>query len=388
MLRAVDNRNGRSPVALAADEPVTQAIFDDPPATATFLELGSNRLAGPCRSHARIVGGIDHCSRLNIGFSRLLHALHKKRHIIFGWDNYHAHRQPHRFRESHIAFIMRRDAHDRSCAVAFQDEIGDPDGNALACQGMKGEGPRKDATRDALLVIVSSISCLLVGGDSREALTLRDAREKWVMGSQRDEGHAEDGIRARGIDLHALAWQPVNLHGEFESLRAAYPVALGRFDALGPVEPFQVVKQPLSIGSHFQKPLLQPTPLYQRSAALAASANHLLVGQHGLVLRTPVDRRGLAFGQSVFEQLQENPLCPCIVARVAGMNFMRPVETIADALQLLLAKTLDVAGGKQHGVYTALDSIVFAVDAERIEAHWLEDIISLRSEEHTSELQS
>ncbi len=165
--------------------------------------------------------------------------------------------------------------------------------------------------------------------------------------------------------------------GRVESLRAAYPVALGRFDALRPVDPFQVVQEPLRVGCQFQEPLFQPAPLYQRSAALAATGNYLFIGQHGFVLWTPVDRRGLAFGQSSFEQLQENPLRPFIVARVGGMCLVRPVEAIADALQLLFAKMFDVVSGEQHGMHAALDSEVFAVDAEGVESDRLEDIIPL-----------
>ena len=105
--------------------------------------------------------------------------------------------------------------------------------------------------------------------------------------------------------------------------------------------------------------------------------DNLFVSQHRLVFGAPVDRRGLAFGQAVFEELQEDPLRPAIVARVGRVDFVRPIKAVADALQLLLSKALDIARREDAGVNAALDRKVFAVDAKGVEADGLEYIVSL-----------
>src|SRR5438270_2668810 len=138
-----------------------------------------------------------------------------------------------------------------------------------------------------------------------------------------------------------------------------------------------MVQEFLSIPGQFQKPLLQPASLDERSAALAVPVDNLFVSQHRLVFGAPVDRSGLAFGQAVFEELQEDPLRPAIVAWVGGVDFVRPIEAVANALQLVLSKALDIARSEYAGVNAALDRKVFTVDAKGVEAYWLENIVSL-----------
>src|SRR5438067_7976151 len=56
---------------------------------------------------------------------------------------------------------------------------------------------------------------------------------------------------------------------------------------------------------------------------------------------------------------------------------MLPIEAVADAFQLLLPNALDIARSEDAGVNAALDRKVFAVDAKGVEAHRLENIVSL-----------
>ncbi len=53
---------------------------------------------------------------------------------------------------------------------------------------------------------------------------------------------------------------------------------------------------------------------------------------------------------------------------------MRPVEAVADVLQLLLAEARHVAGRHGAGVDPHLDGVVLAVDAEGVETHRLEHV--------------
>jgi len=105
----------------------------------------------------------------------------------------------------------------------------------------------------------------------------------------------------------------------------------------------------------------------------------LLICQNRLVLRTPVDRCSLAFGQAILEQLHEDPLCPSIIARIGCLNLVRPIKAIANSFQLFLAETFNIARSKYAGMNAPSYREVFAVDAKCIKTHWLKNIISLHS---------
>ena len=100
----------------------------------------------------------------------------------------------------------------------------------------------------------------------------------------------------------------------------------------------------------------------------------LLVGQHGLVLRTPVDRGALAFSQARLKQLHEDPLRPAIISGIGGLHLVGPVEAVADAHQLLFAEASHVLCGQRLRVQPTLDGEILAVDAESIKAHRLEHV--------------
>ena len=55
--------------------------------------------------------------------------------------------------------------------------------------------------------------------------------------------------------------------------------------------------------------------LDHRAGAPAAAVDHLLVGEHGLVDRVPVDDLRLAIGDAALEHAQEQPLVPLVVRR-------------------------------------------------------------------------
>ena len=133
---------------------------------------------------------------------------------------------------------MSRHTHHRPRAIAFEDEIGDPDRHAFARQGMQGISAGKDSGHRMLRVGLQAIGRLLVGGDSREMCSIGDLGDERMERSQGQEGHAEDRVRAGCVHLHTYIRHPIDLHSEFKTFRATNPVALKRLDAFGPVEPF------------------------------------------------------------------------------------------------------------------------------------------------------
>src|SRR5713226_10758174 len=107
----------------------------------------------------------------------------------------------------------------------------------------------------------------------------------------------------------------------------------------------QVRQQPLGERGDAQEPLRKVALYDQRAAALAPTVDHLLVGPHGQILRTPVHRRLTPDGQASLEQLHEDPLGPAVVAWIGGIDFVAPVEATTAALELRLAEALDAFGG-------------------------------------------
>ena len=53
-------------------------------------------------------------------------------------------------------------------------------------------------------------------------------------------------------------------------------------------------------------------------APLTAAVDHLLVGEHRLVLGTPVHRRALLVREARFEELEKEPLGPLVVRGIGG----------------------------------------------------------------------
>jgi hypothetical protein len=81
---------------------------------------------------------------------------------------------------------------------------------------------------------------------------------------------------------------------------------LYRFDVARPLDDVEIFEESVRVLGDAQEPLRELSRLDQRVASLAAPINHLLIGQHGLVDGTPIDRRHLAIGEPSVVQLQED----------------------------------------------------------------------------------
>ena len=157
------------------------------------------------------------------------------------------------------------------------------------------------------------------------------------------------------------------------ALGAADPVALHGEHALGPVDQLgHVVQQALGVVGDAQEPLRQLAQLHLGAAALAAPVDDLLVGEHGLVLGAPVDRRLAPLGQAALEEAQEEPLGPAVVLGIAGGDLGVPVDGEAQALELL-ADARDVARRDLGRRLAGADGGVLGRQAEGVVAHRVED---------------
>ncbi len=98
--------------------------------------------------------------------------------------------------------------------------------------------------------------------------------------------------------------------------------------------PSSASQQFLGIVGDLEEPLRQFALLDDRAGAPAAAVDDLLVGEHGVVDRIPVDLRFLARDQPGGEEIQEQLLLMPVIGGIAGGDLARPVERQAHRLEL------------------------------------------------------
>src|SRR5204863_135435 len=84
----------------------------------------------------------------------------------------------------------------------------------------------------------------------------------------------------------------------------------------------------------------------------------LLALEHGLIARTPVDRRLAAIRQTAFVELQEEPLIPAVVVRLTGRELFGPVVEDSPSIELFLL-ACDVRESPLARMHVVLDRRVF-----------------------------
>ena len=214
------------------------------------------------------------------------------------------------------------------------------------------------------------------GGQLR--VVLRRALRQRVLGGDREEGHAHQGVGTRGEHAQRLA-AALQRETDLQPLAAPQPVALHGLDRVGPArQRVKAVQQLLRVVGDLEEPLRDLALLHQRAGAPAATVDHLFVGQHGLVDRVPVHHRVLAVGQALFHQPGEHALFVHVVVRPAGGELARPVERVAHRLHLR-AHVLDVGVGPFCRRGLVLDRGVFRRQAERVPAHRLQHVPALHA---------
>src|SRR2546429_213193 len=154
---------------------------------------------------------------------------------------------------------------------------------------------------------------------------------------------------------------PVALHGQHARRPGGEPIAAGQ--------------QLLGVSRDPEEPLLQLLLDHHALAPPAAAFLHLLVGEHGLAARAPVHRGPLLVRETLLVELEEEPLVPCVVVRLARRDLAAPVVGEPQALQLV-PHVLNVLGGPLRGVHALFDRRVLRRQAEGVPAHWVQDIVA------------
>ena len=372
---AVDDRDRATPVALAREQPVAQAVVDRHVALALAVQPGDDRLqrlavGQPVELgvgvHQRAVAGV----RLGLD-------------VVAARDDL-ADRQVELARELVVARVVRGDGHDRARPVLHEHVVGDVHRQALAVDRVDDVAAQEDAGLLAVgvatvlgragehLVDVRVDRLLLLG-------PLHQPEDVGVLGRHHEERRAEERVRARR-EHRVVDAQLLVAEGDLRALRAPDPVALHRLDVRGPVDLVEVVEQPVGVVGDAEEPLRELADLDLVAAALAAPVDDLLVGQHRLVVGTPLDGGLGAVGQAALEELEEDPLRPAVVARIVGGELARPVER-DPPLAELLAEGGDRRVGGVARMLAGADRVVLGRQPEGVIADRMHDAVALAAPE-------
>ena len=153
--------------------------------------------------------------------------------------------------EGIVARVVGRHSHDGASAIAGQYIFGNPDGDVLARERIDGVRARED-TRHTVVHLALALGAFLhisqVFVDGRPLLGSGQLVDELALRSQHHEGDAEDGVGTGGEDgerVGALSY-PIGALGNLKlhlgTLGTAYPVALGLFQRVGPLDVVQSVE--------------------------------------------------------------------------------------------------------------------------------------------------
>ncbi len=388
----MDDRDRRAPVALPADAPVAQ-----PPGRLLLAqpqghEIGRHGIDSGLVAEPVVLARVHARAALLVGIP-LLPGVGREG-LAFDGDHLRD-RQAVLLREGEVALVVRRHAHHGAVAVPHQHVVADPHGHVVARQRMLHEEPGRHpfllAQRQFRLARAALRALLDEGGDLRVAL--RRERGQRMLRRHGAERDAHDGVGARGEHpqpavLHELAASAADVVREREAhpFALADPVLLHQPHALRPAVQVSGVGGVGHVGQQLFGVLRDRevipgdlAPLHERVAAPAAAVDHLLVGEHRLVDRIPVDDLRLLVGDALVEQLQEEPLVPLVVARIAGGELARPVQREAERLHLRLHVGDVVArpGGRRDAL---VDGGVLRRQAEGIPAHRHQHVVALHAQ--------
>ncbi len=372
---AVDHRDRAAPVALARDAPVAQPerdlaaaetrrldVLDHPPLGARDVQpVQEARVDQPAVADVGLVADRE---ALRVGARRQDHRDHRAAVLA---------------RELEVALVVRRAAEDRAGAVLHEHEIGDVDRQLL------GLAQRIAAAEPGVVAaLLGLLDRLLAGADpgafGDEGGKLRVApgelEAERMIGRDRHEARAEQRVGAGREDLEPVV-PADDRKPDPGALGAADPLLLHQPDLVRPaLQAVQGVEQVLAVVGDLEEPLGELAALDQGARAPAAAVDHLLVGEHRLIDRVPVDPGFLAVDQPRREEVEEHRLLVAIVVGIAGRELARPVERQTHRLELR-PHLRDVGPGPGRRVDALGDRGVLGRHAEGVPAHGVEHIVAL-----------
>ena len=282
-----------------------------------------------------------------------------------------AHGQVERLREVVVALVVGGHGHDRAGAIVGEDVVGDVHRDPLAVDRVDRVQTREDAglldRRGALLGLLRRGVAHVAACTSSDV----DPRHQLVLGREHEERRPKS---VSGRVVKTVTSSPHSSIRKSISAPSERPIQF-RWRALiesGQSTVVEVVEQRVGVVGDPEEPLLHHARLDQRAAALTgAVAEHLLVGEHGLVVRAPLHRRALAVREPLLEEAEELPLLPAVVARIVGRDLAVPVHPPPHPAHRP-ADVDDVALGGLARVLAFLDRAVLGRQPEGVPAHRVE----------------
>ena len=280
-----------------------------------------------------------------------------------------------------VARIVRRYRHDRTGPIFHQHEVGDPDRHLVSGQGMNGPVAGVHAFLFHRRNIGFGGTGSLAGIDKclQRRITRRCLLGQWMFGRNRQIGHPHQRVRPRRIDRQRCGRRDIafDIKVHFHAFRTPDPVALHRTHLLGPAfELVDIREQLFSIVGDLHEPLSNLPALDRGVTAPTTPIYDLLIGQHRLIVRTPVDRSRLFVCQTFAEQACEQPLFPAVIVGFAGGQLARPIVAKSERFELI-AHVVDVLIGPSRRRHLVRDSRILRGQAKRIPPHRLQYILSL-----------
>ena len=204
---AVDDGDGRAPVALPAEQPVAQPIGDLGLGAAGLGQLGHDRLAALVgRAGRRTAPLLTRCSSAAWAMNAVVHG-------IVGGDaggrDDPADRQPELLGEREVALVVRGHGHDRAGAVAGQHVVGDEDRDPLAVDRVDGIGAQRHpgllAVGRQAVDLGPAPRLLDVGRDLLAPIRVREAVDQRVLRGEDHERRPEQRVGSGREDAQGVA---------------------------------------------------------------------------------------------------------------------------------------------------------------------------------------
>ncbi|MNO67679.1 hypothetical protein D3C76_584890 [compost metagenome] len=363
----MQNRNRLAPIALAAEQPVAQAVGYFAFAAAFFFEPGDHfcnsflivQTIQEIRIHMRAVAAVS--------LFFYIAALHHFKDF-----------QAELLGEFPVAGVMSRHRHNGSRSVTCEHIIRDPDRHLSAIHRVNRVCPSEDT--GFLLGQIRTLKVTLAGSfitvfrHCRFLLFCRNEIHQLMLRCQHTVACAEQGIRTGGEYLQAGV-MACNGEGHFSSGRFADPVALHILDAFFPVQLFQILEQTFRVLRNFQNPLAHRSADHRMAPALAFAVDDLFVRQHCSQGFTPVDRYLCHIGQTTVVQLDKNPLCPFVIFRIGCADLAVPVIGEAQRFDLA-AEIINVLKSNLARMLSGIHCILLSRKSEGIPAHRVQHVVA------------
>ncbi len=340
--------------------------------------------------------------------------------------------------EGKVSAVVGRNGHNGTGAVAGQNIFGNPNGYFFFGEGIDGVGTREHTADLLHLGLTFAFRAILGPGNVSLHLSLLlqsgNLVDELVLRTQHHERHTEDGIGTGSENLERMFFIASQREPHRRTFAPANPVALDLFEAVGPINLFQTIHQSLGVSGDAEAPLAHQLALHGIAATDGEAVDHLVVSQHSAQLGTPVHgdvgqisqtvihqhlllldlvpaipllsgefhrlrvggikalsalfsemlhkgsyRKRLVGGIVIvmLEELEESPLRPFVVLRLAGPHLAAPVETEAYFVQLL-AVAVDILLRGDGRMLTRLDSILLGRQAVGIVSHGMQHVEALQ----------